>query len=194
MTRLIVDLETSAQDRHHCGIVQIGAAWIGAKDPFNECFTVDCKPRPGSAIDPDSIAFNGSARWINEKWTLYDDAAVTHFARWIYESNPYINTLDLDKGQGIIMVGWNIGVFDWLILERVWKLACPAVWPFSFRSIDLHAVACADMHARGIHVPETGLTSSLVCEVYNIPAEPKPHTALGGVAFESALYDKLFLV
>lgn len=195
MITLLADFETSAQHRHSCGIVEIAAAWVGCADPLAECFQIQCRPRPGSLIDPDSIAFNGSAEWINSPWIPHDDVAVARFAQWIYETCPLaLKSLDLNKGQGILLAGWNVAVFDWIILERIWKDSCTAIWPFSFRTLDLHAMAVMDMTRRGIHVPDSGLTSALVCEVYGITPEPKPHRAMGGVRFESELYAKLMEV
>jgi hypothetical protein len=189
--RLIVDIETTSQDRHNAGIVEIAAAWTHHADPFSEAFQIRCRPREDCVIDPDAIAYNG-CDWLRAPWAPTESEAITSFARWIYETAPpEVTSLDFSKGQGILMTGWNLAVFDWLILERSWSAFCPAVWPFSFRTLDLHAMAFADMTKRGLHVPVTGLTSSLVCEVYNIPPEPKPHRAMGGVTFETHLYNVL---
>lgn len=191
--RLVLDLETSSQNRHRCGIVEIAAAWVHHHDPLKEAFQMKCRPRRGAEIDADAIDYNGSGSWITDTTVKTEKAAVAELAWWIHSTMPEeARGLDLTKGQGLIMVGWNIGVFDWVILQKAWPdHPLRGSFPFSFRTLDLHSMAVSDMERRGIHVPITGLTSELVCEVYGIEPEPKPHRAINGVRFESQLYQKL---
>jgi hypothetical protein len=193
MAILLLDAETTTQDRHNASIVELAASWMdGPQDLLSECFQMSCRPREGAAIDPESILYNGSQDWINAGWMPREAFLIHTFSAWIRATRPEVQGLNHSRGEGIIMAGWNVAVFDWIILQNAWHLAAISdPFPFSFRTVDLHALAFADLTRRNIHIPTTGLTSALVCEIYGVQPEPKPHRAMGGVRFESELYNKL---
>lgn len=183
MLSLLIDEETTSPDRHRAGIVEIAATWYPAHtDPLSEVFTMKCRPYPGAPIDPDSIRING-CDWLEDPTVASEAETVIALARWIAATSG--------GAKEIMMMGWNVAVFDWLVLERAWIMAEAGPWPFSFRTLDLHAVAVADLTRRGIHVPSEGIKSRLCCEAYGLPPEPMPHRAMGGIKFEGALADIL---
>lgn len=182
---LLFDLETTSPNRHKAGIVELAATWYPAHaDPLEEVFIGRCRPYEGAPIDPGAIAVNG-CDWLNDPAVPTEAEAVLALARWIAATSG--------GAREIMMMGWNVGIFDWLVLERAWKDAGAGPWPFSFRTIDLHSIAVAELTRRGIHVPSEGIKSKLCCEAFGIEPEPKPHRAIGGIAFEAALANTLLM-
>lgn len=179
MRALIVDIETTTADRHTAGIVEIGACWYADHDdPLHDAFSVECLPYVGAPIDPKSLEING-CNWLHSPGHPTEAEALLNFAMFIDRSSG--------GAREIMMMGWNVAIFDWLVLERAWKHHLTTPFPFSFRTMDLHSMAVADLTKRGIHVPAEGIKSRLCCEAYGLEPEDKPHRAMGGVAFEYAL-------
>lgn len=180
MRALIVDIETTSADRHTAGIVEIGAAWYADHDdPLHNAFSIECRPYDGAPVDPVSLAING-CNWLHSPGHPPEHLAIGAFADWIAHTS--------DGAREIMMIGWNVAIFDWLVLQRAWAQHLSAeLFPFSFRTMDLHAIAAADLIKRGIHVPAEGIKSRLCCEAFGLEAEAEPHRAMGGVAFEYAL-------
>lgn len=189
---LVVDLETTSDNRLAAGIVEIGAIWLhpayGAREGM--WFEMKCRPREDSEVDPAAISVNG-CDWLEDPTVAPESEAVERFVEWIARS---LHMAELSPGS-LIMAGMNVGVFDWIILRGAWTAArSPASpFPFSFRTLDLHAVALIEALRNGIDdIPSSGMKSSSILDMCGLPAEPKPHRALCGALLEHrALWELL---
>lgn len=186
---LVVDIETTSANRFHAGIVEIGAIWLHPAYGRSRgmCFEMKCRPRPDAEIDPDAIAVNG-CDWLLDPTVASESEAIERFADWIADSLH----MEALKENALIMAGMNVGVFDWLILKIAFHLA-NIVFPFSFRTIDLHSIAMREAMAAGIDdIGGDGMSAGAIFEMLALPAEPKPHRALCGALLEHrALWDLL---
>lgn len=186
---LVVDIETTSADRERAGIVEIGAIWLHpAYGPRHGLwFEIKCRPFEGAPIDPEAIAVNGFD-WLADPTVASEREAVEKFGDWIAGS---LNMPELRRAS-LIMAGQNIGAFDWPILRAAFARA-EEVFPFSFRTYDLHALALQEALKGGMDdVACDGLKSRLITEMLGLPEEPKPHRALCGALLEHrALWELL---
>jgi|GEM_PF-2610553 len=180
---LVFDIETTSDDREKAGIVEIAALWLDPSLAGNGSigFEIKCRPRPKSYWQPRAFEINGCDWQLDESYPT-EAEAVESLLTWL-------------AGRPALLAGMNPS-FD----QHIFKNACLAAAsdrheaskdPFSFRTVDVHSLAVADLVKRGIAIPAEGIKSRLICEAYEIAEEPKPHRAMNGAAWECKLLRRL---
>lgn len=178
---LVVDVETTTSDRLNAGLVEIGAIWLHPAygRARGVSFEMKCRPRVGAAIEQGALQVNG-CDWLEDETKPHESRACAAFADWIADSLH----LEELRPDSVIMAGMNVGVFDWLILQRAFA-AAGLVFPFSFRTYDLHALALQEAISRGVDdISSAGLKSADIQRFLKLPIEPRPHRALCGALIE----------
>jgi DNA polymerase III epsilon subunit-like protein len=185
---LVVDIETTSASRRTAGIVEIGAIWLHSEFGVHhgQHFEVKCRPYRGAPICAEAIAVNG-CDWLEDPTVASETEAMDLFFDWIASS---LKVPEL-RNDDVIMAGMNVGVFDWLILEAAADRS-ENTFPFSFRTVDLHALAMQEAYRVSLEgITGAGLKSKEILELLGLPAEPKPHRALCGALLEHRAISEL---
>jgi len=187
---LVLDLETTTDDREKAGIIEFGAICFHEPEASAMAFELKCRPYPGAPISPGAIEVNG-CDWLEDESLASEAFAVFVFDQWLQRAYAGV------PGK-IMIAGMNPG-FDWHILKNAWARAREfgdwrvRPFPFTHRTLDLHSLAVASAVSRGIHVPAGGFTSKQICTLFGYPPEAAPHRALTGALWEWRLLQGLLV-
>lgn len=176
---IVVDAEMSGLSPLKNSIVSLGA--VDFAHPERQ-FYGECRIWDGAETDPEALAVNGfseeQCRDINKK---SETELINEFFIWI---------------QGIpdkTIAGQNVS-FDAQFLNQALKRA-NIEWRFSFRTLDLHALAYAEHLKEGREVPlkfeQSALSLTKILGSLGLPPEPKPHIALNGAKYEAEAFSRM---
>ncbi len=176
---IILDIETGGLDPNKHALLSIGAVdYETGEEFYGECRAY--KDYPGFAddlIDDFALGVNGFTREqchdVTKQWphSLY-----MQFLYWAA----------IQKKRDLFLAGQQVGAFDIPFLKKVASDArhgIVPVWPFGYRSVDLHSVAFAKL----------GKSLSLdgILQAVGLEPEPKPHNALTGARLEREAFKRL---
>jgi len=157
---LVVDVETTCLDEKRGSMVSIGAVHPLTGDTFY----CACRVREGAYVESDAMAVN-MADWIENPILPTEGEAVAKLAKWAAK-------------RGGRLIGGKNPTFDVRWLEAAWKRAeFPAKFPFTHRTIDLHALVLAWALVERPHLvmAEKFKTDDLYAAL-GLPSEPRPRT------------------
>jgi DNA polymerase III epsilon subunit-like protein len=165
---LVVDVETTGLTPHRNSIVSIGA--IDFTDPTRR-FYAECQPWDGAEIDAGALAANGYTKeqLLDPDRPLLSDV-MKQFVTWAGQTDDQT-------------IGGQYITFDLGFLRDSAKRCNLDWWP-RHRSIDLQTVAYVHFLKRGT-MPPASLTLDVIAIYVGLPAEPKPHIASNGAAWEA---------
>lgn len=169
----ITDLETSGDIPGMHEILEIGLVVCDPKT-FEVIDTLNIKARPEhiETADPAALACNG---YHPENWqnTVSLEEALKAY---------------LNRTQEAIFCAYNVS-FDWAFVnEALWRLGLPN--PMSTKEnhdrLDVLTLAWEKGLKRG-----TNLSLKSACQMFGIPPEPEPHSALNGAMTAYKLFKTL---
>lgn len=170
---IILDIETTGLDPQKNAMVSLGAVDYDT----DKSFYGECRIEEGDEVNDGALAINGFTReQINDIDKVYAVTIYEQFLNWTQQFK--------DKLLG----GHNIGHFDLLFLERYHRelhKIRETLWPFGYRTVDLHTVA--------YDVLGKSLSHEKICEALGLPVEQKPHNALTGARSERDAFQMLFV-
>jgi DNA polymerase-3 subunit epsilon len=177
---IVVDVEASGVDPHKHSLLSIGA--VDFLHPQNQ-FYAECKIWEGAHVMDEALAVNGYTRvQTTDSRKKTEKEIVEDFLRWAGQCKERT------------IAGENPS-FD----RDFIRAACERNhinWPFAYRTIDMHSVCYFHMIKQGIRPPtvngHTALNSDAIAQYCGIPAESKPHVAIGGAKIEAEIFSRLF--
>jgi len=177
---MVVDVETTGLDAQRHSIHEIGMGVMG--DAGSYCF----RPRPGAEIEQAALDINGQTRQsLDARLAGYYEGLRTFFGR----------EADLRQELGVrkwVICGINPS-FDLAMLRQAWRDLEKPDWhfPFAHRVFDLHTVGVSLSLIEGRALPPDGLRTDELYALAKLKPEPRPHSAINGVACEMRLLAKL---
>lgn len=179
---LVVDIETTGLDPALHGILSVGAVDF---DRPERIFYGECRLDKGKIADPAALEYNGfTIEQINDSTKPSQNELIKKFAQWAEAAS--------DK----TIAGENPANLDLPLLRPVFA-AAQLVWPFGYRSIDLHSVSYCHHIGTGKAVKLVNGLSSLsldeTLKYVGLQPEPKPHHGLTGAKLEAEAFGRLLL-
>ena len=176
---IIVDAEMSGLSPLKNSIVSLGA--VDFARPERQ-FYGECRIWDGAETDPEALAVNGfTDEQCRDKNKKSETELIKEFYEWI---QPIA-----DK----TIAGQNVS-FDAQFLNQALKRA-NIEWRFSFRTLDLHALAYARFIKEGREVPlkfdQSALSLTKILVSLGLPPEPKPHIAINGAKYEAEAFSRI---
>ena len=179
---IIVDVEASGTDPNKHSMVSVGA--LDFANPSNR-FYEECRIWEGAHIMDEALAVCGFSREEITDPKKQSEADVTHaFLHWS------------EGVQERTLAAQNVS-FDRDFLRTAAMRAGHTMWPFSYRTIDVHSLAYMHMVQRGIQPPvdpvkrHSSLDLDATMMYVGIPEEPMPHNALTGALSHAEVISRL---
>lgn len=179
---LVVDAETTGEDPERHSIVELAARWLTRHEG---CFEMECRMWEGAAYDPAAGAVNGRSEARCSDPILPDEG---HLIR------EFTNFLGVGIGDFLdgdfLLAGLN-PKFDLDFIRAAARRAGSRLPRIPHRTIDLHTLAVAAALRNGDSVPARGFYTDAIYELLAMEPEPRPHTAMNGVIWESQALELL---
>jgi DNA polymerase III epsilon subunit-like protein len=179
---LIVDVEGSGTEPWKHSIVSVGA--LDLSNPSDR-FYEECRVWDGAHIMDEALAVNGFTREQITDPKKQSEADLTHaFLRWS------------EKIEDRTLAAQNVS-YDRDFLKYAAERAGHTVWPFSYRTLDIHSLAYMHMIDRGLQPPfdkvkrHSALNLDAILNYCGIPQEPSPHNALTGALCHAEVIARL---
>ena len=176
---IVADIEATGIDFHKHSLLSIGA--VEFEHPENQ-FYGECHMWEGASIMTDALTVNGFTKqecMDPKKHSL--EELMQSFLHWVEQCDEKT------------LAGQNVS-FDRDFLNDSFARAHIG-WHFSYRTLDLHSMAYADMVKRGSSIPRkndrTDISTDAIFKYVGIPAEPKPHIGLNGAKYEAEAFSRL---
>ena len=171
MNYYAIDVETSGLDPKESSILSIGAVDIETGDTFYE----ECQAWEGAYISETALKINGfSQEDIHDESKLTEALMIINFFDWLRE-HP-------------MMIAQNAS-FDRDFIDAAAQRA-GVKNPFSFRTIDIHAIVQVEMLKVKWKVPAV-LSLNACLKYFHLGAEPTPHNALTGAKCNAAIFNRI---
>lgn len=176
---IVLDIETSGLNPRRNSLLSIGAVDYDTGDEFyGECRVYDGIHRdyPAAVIDDAALAINGFTReQCHDLAKDFDYSLYMRFLAWATNTK-----------RDLLIAGQQVGGFDIPFLKSIADNPMHGivpVWPFGYRSLDLHSVAFTKL----------GKSLSLdgILQAVGLAPEPKPHNALTGAKLEVEAFKRL---
>lgn len=179
---LVVDVEASGVEPHRHSIVSVGA--LDLSNPKYR-FYEECRVWDGAHVMDEALAVNGFSREeVTDPKKQTEAELVQAFLHWS------------DKLADRTLAAQNVS-FDRDFLRVAAERAGHTVWPFSFRTIDVHTLAYMHMVTHGLQPPidpvkkHSALDLDATLNYCGIPSEPYPHNALTGALSHAEVISRL---
>lgn len=177
---LVVDIESSGLDPIKHGILSIGAVDLGRPDRI---FYGECRLDSGKTADPAALDYNGfTIEQINDSSAQSQNQLIKKFARWV------------EGAKDKTIAGENPANLDLPLLRPAYAQA-KLIWPFGYRSIDLHSVSYHHHMIKGKSIKAVNQLSALsldeTLKYVGLDPEPKPHHGLTGAKLEAEAFSRL---
>ena len=182
---IVVDVECSGLDPFTHSLASIGA--VDFNNPTN-VFYEECKIYDGAEISKQAQMINGfTEAQLKDKNKPTDEQIVLNFIKW-------------SRGcENCTLAGMNTYFDRDFLLTTCRRYTIE--WPFSYRILDLHSIAYANMLQRGISVPlsceseqcikTSCITTDGIFNYVGMPREPMPHQGLQGATMEAEAFSRL---
>lgn len=171
---IILDIETTGLDPRKNCMVSLGAVDYDTGDEFYG----ECRIRRRSEVSPEAMAVNGfTFDQIMDQSKMDDVQLYMQFLHWAV----------IAVQRGPLLAGQQVGSLDIPFIRTIANDPDSGdiipVWPFGYRSVDLHSVAFAKL---GKSLSLDGILIAL-----GLTPEPKPHNALTGARLERDAFKRL---
>lgn len=168
---LVVDVEASGTEPWKHSIVSLGA--LDLANPSYR-FYEECRIWDGAHVMDGALAVNGfTMEQITDPKKQSEADLIHRFLLWS------------EKIEDRTLAAQNVS-FDRDFLRYAAERAGHTMWPFSYRTLDVHSLAYMHMVDRGLQPPfdkvkrHSALDLDAVLNYCGIPQEPVPHNALTG--------------
>ncbi len=179
MAMIVVDVEASGVDPHKHGLLSIGA--VDFYNPENQ-FYAECRVWDGAHVMDEALLVNGyTEAEITDPNKKTEQEIVGEFLRWAMQcKDRTIAGENPSFDRDFIRVACERAGINWLL---------------AYRTIDLHSIAYFHALRRGFKPPmvngHSALNSDAIAQYCGLPAEPKPHVAIGGARIEAEMFSRL---
>lgn len=172
---IAVDVETSGISPQKNSILSIGA--VDMSDPDNT-FYGECRAWDGAEIQEEALAVNGfTMQQATDPLRMTEAELIIKFKEWVrsLKTNP-------------LMCGMNVA-FDRDFIREASNRAGIRT-PFSYRTVDVHAVAWYYVTVNGARPPKN-LSLNRIAEMVGAGREPDPHNALTGAMYAAECISRM---